>query len=158
MHLSKLAAALSILSLSLTLHAAPRSAASEVSISEDENSYTLANGIVAARVSKRSGDLTSLKFNGLEMLNADSGRQAAYWSHNAARGEQTARITIKPSDESGELGEVSVKGISGGNQMGSGPGGSVIADVEIRYALRRGDTGVYTYSIFNHPTARRGFA
>ena len=36
--------------------------------------------------------------------------------------------------------------------MGSGPGGSVIADIEIRYALGRGDSGVYTYCIFSHPT------
>ena len=35
--------------------------------------------------------------------------------------------------------------------MGSGPGGSVIADIEIRYALGRGDAGLYTYSIFSHP-------
>ena len=28
----------------------------------------------------------------------------------------------------------------------------VIADIEIRYALARGDSGVYTYSIFDHPT------
>jgi len=39
----------------------------------------------------------------------------------------------------GAIGEVAIKGISGGNQMGSGPGGSVIADIEIRYALRRGE-------------------
>ena len=39
-----------------------------------------------------------------------------------------------------------------GRQMGSGPGGSVIADIEIRYTLGRGDSGVYTYSIFSHPT------
>jgi len=36
--------------------------------------------------------------------------------------------------------------------MGSGPGGSVVADIEILYALGRGDSGVYTYSIFTHPT------
>src|SRR5262249_48780712 len=49
-------------------------------------------------------------------------------------------------------GEVSIKGISNGRPMGSGPGGSVIADIEIRYALGRGDSGLYTYCIFSHPT------
>ena len=131
------------------LRAAPDSS---VVVSENENSFTLANGIVTAQVSKHSGDLTSLKYKNLEMLDAQSSRQAAYWSHNAARGQQITRITIDPKTNGGERGEVSIKGISGGNQMGSGPGGSVIADIEIRFALGRGDSGVYTYSIFSHPT------
>jgi hypothetical protein len=39
-----------------------------VSVTEDAAAYTLANGIVTARVDKGSGDLVSLKYNGLEML------------------------------------------------------------------------------------------
>jgi len=132
----------------VTMQAAKNAA---VTISEDDNSFTLDNGIVTARVAKRSGDLTSLKYKNLEMLDTGD-RQTAYWSHNTARGQQETRITIDPTTDGGERGEVSIKGISGGNPMGSGPGGSVIADIEIRYALGRGDSGVYTYSIFSHPT------
>jgi rhamnogalacturonan endolyase len=128
-----------------------RGAENAVSVVQDDNSFTLANGIVSARVAKRSGDLLSLKYRGREMLDTGS-HQAAYWSHNAARGEQTAGITIDPQTNGGERGEISIKGISGGKPMGSGPGGSVVADIEIRYALGRGDSGVYTYSIFTHPT------
>jgi rhamnogalacturonan endolyase len=124
---------------------------SPVTVSENENSFTLDNGIVTAQVSKHSGDLTSWKYKKLEMLDNQTQRQSSYWSHNAARGEQTTRITIDPKTNGGERGEVSVKGIANGNQMGSGPGGSVVADIEIRYALGRGDSGVYTYSIFTHP-------
>src|SRR5206468_1826806 len=51
----------------------------------------------------------------------------------------------------GDRGEVSIKGISGGRPLGNGPGGSTVADIEIRYSLGRGDAGVYTYAIFNHP-------
>ncbi len=123
-----------------------------VTVSEDDSSFTLDNGIVTAQVAKRSGDLISLKYHGLEMLDNVTQRQPGYWSHNTARGRQITRITIDPKTNRGERGEVSVKGISNGNPMGSGPGGSVIADIEIRYALGRGDSGVYTYSIFSHPT------
>ena len=39
--------------------------------------------------------------------------------------------------------------------MGTGPGasetGNFIADIEIRYTLGRGDSGVYTYCTFDHP-------
>ena len=149
MKLTKLAVVAAIAMLPALLRAESRPA---VSVSADEFSFTLDNGIVTAQVAKRSGDLTSLKYKNLEMLDARSSRQAAYWSHNAARGQQQTGITIDPKSNGGERGEVSIKGISGGNQMGSGPGGSVIADIEIRYALGRGDSGVYTYSIFTHPT------
>jgi len=102
-------------------------------------------GIITARVAKRSGDLLSLEYKNLEMLDARSGRQAAYWSHNAARGKPITRITINPKTNGGERGEVSIKGISGGSPLGSGPGGGVIADIEIRYALGRGDSGAAAF-------------
>jgi rhamnogalacturonan endolyase len=129
-----------------------RGAEIPVTISENENSFTLDNGIVTAQIAKRSGDLISLKYKNLEMLDTQDQQQSAYWSHNAARGRQIDRITIDPKTNGGERGEISVKGIANGNPMGSGPGGSVVADIEIRYALGRGDSGVYTYSIFTHPT------
>jgi rhamnogalacturonan endolyase len=123
-----------------------------VTISEDENSFTLANGIVTAQVSKRSGDLISLEYKNLQTLDVESGRQEGYWSHNAARAEKIVpHITIDPKTNGGERGEVSVKGFSGGNPMGSGPGGSIVADIEIRFALGRGESGVYTYATFSHP-------
>jgi rhamnogalacturonan endolyase len=122
-----------------------------VTISQDESSFTLGNGVVTARVAKRSGDLTSLKYKNLEML--DTGREAGYWEHNVARAQQTvSRVTIDPQANGGGRGEVSIKGLADGNPLGSGPGGSVVADIEIRYALGRGDAGVYTYSILSHPT------
>ena len=31
------------------------------------------------------------------------------------------------------------------------PGGGTYDDMEIRYALGRGDSGIYVYAIFNHP-------
>ena len=128
-------------------------AAPAVTVSQDDNSFTLDNGIVTVSVSKRSGDLLSLGYKKLEMLDAGSGHQAAYWSHNTGRAANVVpSVTIDPASNGGERGEVSVKGISGGNQMGSGPGGSITADIEIRYALGRGDSGVFTYSIFSHPT------
>ena len=48
---------------------------------------------------------------------------------------------------------MAIKGISGGQALGSGPGGSAVADIEIRYTLTRGASGVYTYTIFEHQPA-----
>ncbi len=130
-----------------------RLAANEVAVFEDQTSFTLDNGIVTAEISKYSGDLLSLKYKNLEMLDNLDQRQPAYWSHNTAQGQQIiSRVTIDPKSNGGVRGEVSIKGISGGRRMGNGPGGSVVADIEIRYALGRNDSGIYTYSIFTHPT------
>ena len=97
-------------------------AGTAVTISENEQTFTLANGLVTAQIAKRSGDLLSLKYHNLEMLDTRTSRQPAYWSHNAARGRLETRITIEPQANDGERGEVSIKGISDGNLMGSGPG------------------------------------
>ncbi len=124
-------------------------AAMPVTVVEDTSTFTLANGSVTVKINKRSGDLVLLKYQNLEMLGA-SGHAGGYWSHAASGPRSSASITIDPKNNGGDRGEVSVKAISGGAAVGSGPGGSTIADVEIRYTLGRGDTGVYTYSIFTH--------
>src|SRR5580658_6337643 len=104
---------LAVISLALLLPAAVQ-AAPAVTVSENDQSFILANGLVTAQVAKRSGDLISLKYKGLEMLDARTSRQPAYWSHNAARGRQETGITINPQTNGGTRGEISVKGISDG--------------------------------------------
>ncbi len=122
-----------------------------VTLTADSSTYTLANGIVTARINKRSGDLTSLKYASLEMLAGGSGHPYGYWSHSPADGSQpTNRATIDPTANGGARAEVSIKGLYLGRNLGNGPGGSAAADIEIRYALGRGDSGVYTYSVFTH--------
>ena len=89
--------------------------------------------------------------------------QYGFWSHDAmgprGSGDALARISIDPKTNSGARGEVSVKGSSKGRRMGTGPGvsggektaGQFAADIEIRYALGRGESGVFTYCEFTHP-------
>ncbi len=127
---------------------AAEAAAPAVTVTETPDTYTLANGVVTAKVLKRSGALSSLVYKDTETL--DTRRAGGYWSHAATAPKMHVEITIDPKTNSGERGEVSIKGISGGARMGSGPGGSTIADIEIRYALGRADSGVYTYCIFDH--------
>ncbi|MDR0901250.1 MAG: GDSL-type esterase/lipase family protein [Opitutaceae bacterium] len=130
-----------------------RADAPAVTLSEDAETYTLDNGIVAARVAKASGDLVSLRYNNLEMLatfltpagepdlrrdppganpNGLNPRmtdhQYAFWSHDAMGPRGTApaiaRVTIDPRANGGGRAEVSVKGVADGRKMGTGPGAS----------------------------------
>src|SRR5262245_17851504 len=130
-----------------------------VSVEEGQSSLILSNGIISIRVSKRSGDLTSLQYKGQETLTDKSGHAGGYRSHDTTGGKETiARVTIDPRTSGGRRGEVSVKGVSGGLKMGHGPGaaagGDFPADIEIRYCLGRGESGVYTYCVFEH---QRGY-
>jgi rhamnogalacturonan endolyase len=128
----------------------PAASPAPVTLEEDDASYALSNGILSARISKQSGDLTSLVYQGIETLTDRSGHAGGYWSHDARSERQTRKVTIDPSTNGGARAEVSVKGISGGKALGSGPGGGFPADIEIRYSLGRGESGVYTYCIFEH--------
>jgi rhamnogalacturonan endolyase len=160
---------------------------SPVTLTEDAETYTLDNGIVTARVAKASGDLVSLRYKDLEMLatfltpdgqpdlkkdppgqhltgvNRNmTDHQYGFWSHDAmgvrGTGDAIARVTIDPKSNGGARAEVSVKGISKGRKMGTGPGvtgegqktGQFAADIEIRWSLGRGDSGVHTYCQFEH--------
>ena len=128
---------------------------SKVSITEDEDLFTLDNGIVTAQISKKSGDLVSFNYKGTETLSDKAGHPFVYWSHDVKGAKEIkTKITIDPTVNNGEMAEVSVKGISGGNLMGHGPGappeGDLPVDIELRYCISSGDQGVYTYCIFNH--------
>ena len=141
--------------ISATGLSAAQAAAGAVTVAEDDAAFTLANGIVTARVSKKNGDLLSLQYRGTETLAFNSGHSGGYWSHDTTGGTQLlTKVTIDPKANGGERGEVSVKGISGGRKMGHGPGaaqgGDFPADIEIRYTLGRGDSGVYTSCTFDH--------
>ena len=69
-----------------------------------------------------------------------------------------ATITIDPRPTAASAAK-SRSRASGGKKMGTGPGsnanGNFISDIEIRYSLGRGDFGVYTYCIFEHPPHTR---
>src|SRR5262245_46177579 len=125
-------------------------AADPVTLADEGGAFALDNGIVAAKVSKRNGDLVSLKYKGHEFLVGGSGHAYAYWSHGPTGGSAVTAVTIDPKANGGARAEVSVKAVAEGRPVGSGPGGSVVADVEIRYCLGRGESGVYTYSVFEH--------
>lgn len=170
-----------VLLLLVPLHKA--AGADAVTLEETDAEYVMDNGIVAVRVAKASGDLVSMRFQNKEMLatflkpdgtpdlekdppgfnheglnRRMTDHQYGFWSHDAMglprSGDAISRITIHPDSNDGDRAEVSVKGISEGRLMGTGPGagkeGDFAADVEIRYSLGRGDSGVYTYSIFEH--------
>ena len=131
-----------------------------VAVTDDGRTWTLDNGIVKAVIDKRNGAMNSLIYRGMDTMGHDQG-QSGYWEQDpssaAATGGLTDSVTIDPAKNGGARAEVSVKGVTGGQfQLTPGaPGGGTYCDMEIRYAMGRGESGVYVYAIFTHPASYR---
>jgi rhamnogalacturonan endolyase len=124
-----------------------------VTVTDNGNTFTLENGIVKAMINKRNGLMPSLVYRGIELMGNDGG---GIWEQTPQNAPQITRtITIDPASNGGQRGEVSIKGDTGGTVMltPNAPGGGTMCNLEIRYALARGDSGIYTYAIFSHPAA-----
>ena len=124
-------------------------AAAGVTVVDNGRTWTLDNGIVAATIDKRSGNLSSLIYRGVNTMGG-----GGYWEQtpqDAPRLTQT--VTIDPAKNGGARAEVAVKGVTGGTAMltPGAPGGGTKCDIEVRYALGRGESGIYAYAIFSHP-------
>ena len=137
-----------------------KAAGAKVTVTDDGNAYVLANGIVEARIEKKSGDIVSYKYKGTEVTatlpvypaGITPGRETGYWSHDGVGDDTSAKISIDPASNDGERAEVEVKAISHGKAMSPGAPGNakVYADIDIHWALERGDSGVYTYMQMEH--------
>ncbi len=124
-----------------------------VKVTDNGDTWTLDNGIVKAVVTKDNGSLASLIYKGKELLNGNGGT----WEHTPKGAPQvTNTITIDPAGNNGDRAEVSIKGVTGGNftlTPNAPGGGAKNVDMEIRYALGRGDSGIYVYAVFDHPAS-----
>ena len=120
-----------------------------VSITDNARTWTLDNGIVRATINKFNGNLTSLLYRGIETMGA-----GGYWEQTPQGAPQlTQTVTIDPAKNGGLRAEVAVKGVTGGTVMltPGAPGGGTYCDIEVRYAMGRGESGIYAYAIFSHP-------
>jgi rhamnogalacturonan endolyase len=104
-----------------------------VALANSSNAWTMGNGIVRVTILKHSGKVVSFLYKGRETLNP---RES--WEQLPS-GTVTQSVTINPASNDGERAEVSVKGVNG--QM----------DIEVRYAMERGLSGMFAYAIYSHP-------
>ena len=131
-----------------------------VTVQDDGTIFILDNGIVTARIDKRTGDLVGVVYRGVDRAGHDQGAVGP-WEQNPSAAEKVGglsqTITIDPAKNGGARAEVAIRGVTGGKvSLSPSPGstnGTANVDLEIRYAMGRGDSGVYTYAIFSHPAS-----
>jgi rhamnogalacturonan endolyase len=89
-----------------------------VTVTDQGDFFVLSNGYLTATISKKTGDMTSLKVHDLETQGYVSGHHAGYWEQNPNGADRMeAKVTIDPSSNGGERAEVSVKGWSDGKNL-----------------------------------------
>jgi rhamnogalacturonan endolyase len=139
-----------IRNLAVTWMLAGAAAGPGVTLTFDDKVAVLDNGLVTAAIERRTGNLISLKREGLDLLAGGKG----YWSYvgstpaeaNVGRfGSRTSfSVRTDPSKNGGERAEIFCRLESGE------PGRDAPVDVDLRYSLGRGDTGLYAYAVWEH--------
>ncbi len=121
-----------------------------VTLSEDAHTATLANGIVSATIRKENGNLVSLRYRDVELLSRGEG----YWNiygrtpgqGNTQRKSTPSefRLSQNPAHNGGALGEIALRFPYRGQTN------VVPLDIEIRYTLHQGDSGLYGWTMADH--------
>jgi rhamnogalacturonan endolyase len=132
----------------LGAHAAHTAPSPPVAVSESADTFTLSNGLLSARIEKRTGTLVSLTYNDLEFLaQRQSGANGGYWS-SVGRGRPGSQISgvirIDPTTNNGARAEISC-------QLHNDPDSPTSpVDADYHYSLGRGEHWLYVYSVLHH--------
>lgn len=116
-------------------------------IQEFANYIILKNGIIEAKIDKNTSNLVSMKVNGIETLyvTTSTSRTGGYYDFVTSQGfEQISGATFSIKEETADYIDISIF-------RPYTPGTNVTrCDVDIHYVLKKGDAGLYTYSILKH--------
>ncbi len=133
-----------------------------VTLTDNGDTWTLDNGIVKATIVKKNGSLLQVVYRGIETLRPSisrgsdnlhspptpSGSPIPSWEQMPS-GTVTPSVTIDPAKNGGARAEVAIKGINPGGGGGRGEG----MDIETRYTMERGVSGIYATAEFSHPAS-----
>lgn len=112
----------------------------------------LNNGIVEAKIDKRTSNILSMKVNGVETIAQTGNKISAYYDFTSSKGFETIfGATFSVKEETADYIDVSFK-------RPYTPGSNVTpCDADIHYVLKKNDSGLYTYSILEHKASYPDF-
>lgn len=110
-----------------------------VTLSSTSTTVTLANGTLTATITKATAKITSLLYRGRQMVNGD-----IYFSMDGGSSyEQPANGVFWIKTNTADMVDAGFRCTMKASHH---------FDLDIHYVLRRGDTGLYVYSILSHTT------
>ena len=114
----------------------------DVSWSATETTATVSNGRITAVFTKAGARVTSLLFDGVQMVDP---RGHIYYSMDGGKNY------LQPSRCSFSVAAATPDIVDFVFRQAYVPGGRQAFDMELHYVLRRGDTGLYSYVVLDHP-------
>lgn len=113
-----------------------------VIVSDHGNRVILSNGVMEAEISKNSSTVTSMKLGKFQMVSP--GKPVYYSMGGGASYRQPTGATFRLVKQTPDIAEVAFL-------QKWKPGAPQAVDIEIHYALRRGESGIHTYAVLHHP-------
>jgi rhamnogalacturonan endolyase len=112
---------------------------------DEDAAVVLDNGIIRATIQKTNAHLSSILFHHVEMLTDEPKKEHFYYELNASGGlEMADSCTFSVTTRTPDFVDLCFK------KTWSPDAGENPVDIEIHYALGRGNTGIYSYSVLEH--------
>ena len=123
----------------------------DVSIIDNASAVTLNNGIVKATINKYNGTVTSLIYNGLEMIKGGYKGGSIYWSWNMPNYQNPTNCTYSliTDPKNNNFNSVEIKL----HMNWDGSTSKAAMDVDIYYSLQRNVSGLYASATLSHPAS-----
>ncbi|OXA76717.1 hypothetical protein B0A65_18160 [Flavobacterium frigidimaris] len=129
----------------------PISDPTNVRIIDNGTTVVMNNGIVKATINKTNGSVTSLIYNGLEMIQGGYGGGLIYWSWNMPAYQNpegcTYSLVTDPGVNNFNSAEIKLHMSWNGNSA------TAAMDVDVYYSLQRNVSGLYAAAVLSHPAA-----
>ena len=111
-----------------------------VTLTDNGTTVVLANGIVSATITKAEARVTSLVYNGNQMVDS----KGLYWSMDGGKSYQNpVHCVFSVVTQTPAMVDVSCKHVYA-------KGDPHAVDIDIHYVLRQGNTGLYAYAVLEH--------
>ena len=112
-----------------------------VTLTDNGSSVVLSNGVVSATITKDNAKFTAYTYRGVPLTT--STRQIYYSMDGGSSYRQPSGCTYTVKTNTPDMVDIGMR------QTWTTQAQAV--DIEVHYVLRRGDTGIYTYAILDHP-------
>src|SRR5258708_22813728 len=117
--------------------------AQDVSLTDQGATVTLANGYLTATITKSNAKVTSLIYQGHQMVNTSSNGYIYFSMDGGAGYEQPSGCIYSVTTLTADMADISLRRVWSGTPHAF--------DIEIHYVLRRGDSRVVAYGLPQYP-------
>ncbi|TDD95734.1 polysaccharide lyase family protein [Flavobacterium cellulosilyticum] len=124
---------------------------SDVIVVDNGTTVNLKNGIVNATITKSNAAVTSLIYNGIELIKGGYNGGSIYWSWNMSSYQNpsgcTYSLITNPSGNNFDSAEIKL------HMTWNGSSSTAAMDVDVYYSLQRNVSGLYAAATLTHPTS-----